>query len=98
MPCRPQPRLRRRGREDLLADYVLTVKEPARPSAPLKGWCWWRCWDVTMNKGDRRRETRACLAMDARQKGLFPHAAEVAALIPHPHRHLLEGKREDTMP
>lgn len=71
--------------EDLLAQYVLTVKKN-QPGlcAALDGLCWAGARrHVTKDKGHGRRETRRHLVMDAPEeiKALFPHAAQVARII-----------------
>ncbi len=71
--------------EDLLGQYVLTVKgnQPGLYAA-LEALCWAGARrHVTTGKGHGRRETRRHLVMDApgEIKALFPHAAQVARVI-----------------
>lgn len=71
--------------EELLAQYVLTVKknQPVLYEA-LDGLCWAGARrHATTDKGHGRREARRHLVMDAPEeiKALFPHAAQVARVI-----------------
>ena len=71
--------------EDLLAQYVLTVKgNQAGLYAALQQLTWAGARrHVTSDKGHGRRETRRHLVMDAPAeiRALFPHAAQVARVI-----------------
>jgi predicted transposase YbfD/YdcC len=71
--------------EELLAQYVLTVKKN-QPGlyAALDGLCWAGARrHVTRDKGHGRHETRRHLVMDAPDeiRALFPHAAQVARVV-----------------
>ena len=71
--------------EQLLAHYVLTVKDNQKNlHAALAGLNWDRARrHVTRDTGHGRRETRRCRVMDApaRIRKMFPHARQIARII-----------------
>jgi predicted transposase YbfD/YdcC len=71
--------------EELLAQYVLTVKKNQKGLYDvLQGLCWAGARrHVTQDEGHGRTETRSHLVMDAPEevKALFPHVRQVARVI-----------------